>query len=304
MPSLDRHEAAFVFDTLESQWHGGEALEIIIPALDRRSHHSFLGGDLIDLRHDQDFMLRLFRESVRFTRDVKFVHSSQFHLIYVNNVSPQMLQNLNEALTRYKPYVGFMPLTYSSRAKTYLSMILGNLFIKTKNKVLMGHEDDRPDDENVNLLGYHFEGYSCECLSLRSMLFDMFLSYKIERAVYSGFESDTELSLNAVSETIVPLAQLDVVIEDDKLGYLRKQKRGTLEKVGLFGTDKAAITELIRSKIASNYIYNLAYLEEHGVIKFNILIEALRESSRPIKLLVALEYKPTDHALRVITLYG
>jgi hypothetical protein len=48
-------------------------------------------------------------------------------------------------------YLGYVPCTYASLAKTFVSMHLVNLVIRHKNMVIVGHEDDRDDSENCNL---------------------------------------------------------------------------------------------------------------------------------------------------------
>ena len=57
-------------------------------------------------------------------------------------------------------------------------------------------------------------------------------------------------------------------------------------------------------RITASYIYNLTFLEEHDVIKFNLIIAVPREDGgHPTRLTAALEYRPDEAALRVITLY-
>lgn len=64
------------------------------------------------------------------------------------------------------------------------------------------------------------------------------------------------------------------------------------------------LTELIKGKIESNYSYNLSFLEKYNTLKFNIIIEAQTiDSNKLMKLLIALEYKPDERKLRLITMY-
>jgi hypothetical protein len=168
----------------------------------------------------------------------------------------------------------------------------------------MGHEDDVPNEENVNILAYPFEDFGYEVFSLQSCYFGVFLGYKIERAVYAGFKVDTEMALNAVSDQVMPLEECTVLLEDAKHAYLRSQKDGKLEKAGIADLHRADLAALIKSKIAASYIYNLVYLEDHDVIKFNLMVEVARcDGGYPTKLTAALEYKPQEKTLRVVTLY-
>jgi hypothetical protein len=122
--------------------------------------------------------------------------------------------------------------------------------------------------------------------------------------VCKGFEVDTEMALNAVSDEVMPLEECTVLLEDAKHSYLKSKKAGSMRKAGIADLDRADLAGLIKSKIAASYIYNLEYLEEHDVIKFNLMLEVPRsDGGYPAKLTAALEYKPQEKILRVITLY-
>ena len=83
-----------------------------------------------------------------------------------------------------------------------------------------------------------------------------------------------------------------------------RKKGGKLSKAGILDFEKGRLAGLIKSKIAASYIYNLAYLHEHNVIKFNLMIEVGRyDGGYPTRLTVSLEYKAEEKTLRVITLH-
>ena len=95
VPSLERMEIVFVFDTeqIKSSWYGYEAFDKIIPLFDKRSSHSVLQGDFIDRINNQDFLYEKFAESIILVRNFTYIHSSQLILVYINNMSINMLQN-------------------------------------------------------------------------------------------------------------------------------------------------------------------------------------------------------------------
>ncbi|MCC8555708.1 hypothetical protein, partial [Xanthomonas hortorum] len=170
--------------------------------------------------------------------------------------------------------------------------------------IIQGHEPDRPRNEDVNMSGYPFENSGFVCRSISSDLQGVFLSYKIERPVIDGFEVDTEFALNALS--LLPMALDDFIIEVDeaKLNYLKIEKSGSMARAGLEAITSEELSGLIKEKIAGNYIYNLVFLEEHDVSKFNIIIElSSKDIPAVTRILAALEYKPKKKALKVITLY-
>src|SRR5437764_1107441 len=89
-------------------------------------------------------------------------------------------------------YLSLKPalMNFDSYLKTHLSTVLVRLAIKHKGVVLMGHEDDRDDTEDVNMSGYAWEENGYVCRSIQGLLFGIFLSYKIERAVFGNFQAD------------------------------------------------------------------------------------------------------------------
>ena len=304
VPSIDKIEAGFIFDRqdIEEMYYGLKVMDRVLPLLDIRSSQSVLCGDLI--AGDQEFVFSILQESLIRSRDFDFIHGNALYCVYMNNLSKYRLCEINKSLSDFKPYIGYIPSTFSSRAKSFLSGILVNRFLKHGEKVIMEHEDDRSNEENVNLIGYPFEENGMSVCSIASTNFNVFLSYKIERPVYKGFEIDTEISLNAISNKIFPIDDFDVQIEDKKYKYLRSNKGGKFKKARIDNLNKSDLTHLIRSKVSQNYIYNLTYSAEYNVSKFDIMLEIPREESEyPTKILVALEYKPNDKVLRVITIH-
>lgn len=306
VPCPDRNEGVLVFDSssIESSWYGYEVFNRLIPAFDRRGTHSILSGDYIGDNKQQEKLYEEFCKSVELQRSCKYVYSNQFFMVYINNLSNQMVQDIRNHLSDYEPYVGYINLNFSSYIKTYLSNILCKSFVKYQNIILMGHEDDRDNSEDINILGYPFEENGYICRSLQSTLFDLFLSYKIERSVFPGFESDTLFSINAVSASVIPIRDCEIQIEDKKFQYLVDNKTGKLKKAGLLSVRREDLEELIRERIESNYIYNLSYLQEHDTVKFNTVIEVFApDTQKIVKLTVALDYKPVEQRLRVITMF-
>lgn len=306
IPNPDKNEGVLVFNSskIESSWYGLKVFEKIIPIFDKRSSHSVLCGDYIGDNKLQDRLFEEFCQSVKPVRHCDYKHSSQFFLVYINNLSDKMVTTFRKNLSPYKPYVGFIDLNFSSFMKTYLSSILCHSFIKHQNDIIMAHEDDRDNDKNVNMLGYPFEEHGYVCKSIQSTMCGVFLSYKIERAVFKGFESDTAFSINAITPNVLAITDFDVLIEDNKLQYLTNNKEGKLKKACLINCDKKEIERLIREKISSNYIYKLMYLSKHNTIMFNILIELkARDTGQLVKFTLSLEYKPEEKLLRLITMY-
>jgi len=305
VPDREKLEIALIFDTMkiENGWYGYEVFQRIIPLLDPRTKNSILVGDYIGSNSQQDTLYEAFCETVCPVLPVDYRHSSQFYVVYINNLTDTAFQKLADGLIEYDAYVGCGNMTYHSAFKTLLSMKLVNLCVKCGRKIIQGHEDDRDNAENLNMSSLPFEDSGYECISLRSDLEGVLLSYKIESPVFEGFEADTEMSINAVNAEVSTLENFDVQVEDAKLGYIKSAKAGSMHHAGLSDVSTEELQGIIKAKIRSNYIYNMSYLEEHNVTKFSIIVEVSGKDDHPFRLMAALDYQPDDRVLRLVTLY-
>lgn len=303
VPGLDRHEAIFIFDSCEtgSGLYGREVLNEILPLLDPRTTQSILVGDF--LGSDQQLILQILRESIILARSFSLRNATLLYGVYINNLSEAALARLHSGLSLHKAYLGHIPTTYMSPAKIYASTTMAGFLLKKGKTLIMAHEDDRPNTENINITLYELEHFGYKVASLQSTYFSIFLSYKIERPIFDGDETDTEIALNAISEQVLPLQDFTVLLDEAKHGYLINEKLGKLSQAGLAKSDRAQIEAIIQAKIAGSYIYNLKYLAQHDVMTFNIMLEIGRSDGHPTRLIAALEYKPEQKILRVITLH-
>jgi hypothetical protein len=303
-PQPTRKELAFVFDTtrIDSGWYGFEVAAKILPHLNRKGNHSILVGDLT--MSNQDLAFDRLQRHLHPVAPCEIEHTSQLYAVYLNNLSKRMAESIHRGLLGYAAYAGYIPCTYSSRMKDWLSATLVPTYLKRKTQFICGHEEDRPNDENVNLPGWPIEDCGYEPISLQDSYVDLFLDYKIERAVYPGFESDTRFSLNAISDEPRSLAGFAVSIEEAKAEYLRRHKRGSLALAGIETFTAEQLQELVKEKITHNYIYYLRFLDEQAMGLFNVILEVSDPAGgQPTRLMAALEYQPQNDALRLVTLY-
>ncbi len=303
VPSMDKHEAVFLFDSTEckSRLYGREVFDHLLPILDQRTTQSILVGDL--LGDDQKLIFGILEESLTLSRSFTFQHATLLFGVYINNLTPAALQRLHTELWSFSAYLGFVPTTFLTRAKIYISTSMAGFLLKHRKKLILAHEPDRSNLENINITMYNLEQFGYEVASLQSDSYDMFLKYKIERPVFKGDQSDVELALNAISSNVHPLHDFTVQLDEAKHGYLINEKLGKLKKAGLENSDRSMIESIIQAKVSANYIYSMTYLEEHDVMKFNIMLELGRTDGYPTRMTAALEYIPNEKILRVITLH-
>jgi hypothetical protein len=135
-PTADRNEAAFIFDSsvVESRAYGHEVMRQVLPLLDPRSTQSVLCGDL--LGQNQQLIYKILNESMVLTKSFDFRHSALLFCVYVNNLSDAVLKKMHERLPMFAAYLGYIPTTFASRAKVYLSTTLVNVFLKNGKKIM------------------------------------------------------------------------------------------------------------------------------------------------------------------------
>lgn len=304
-PQPTKHEAAFLFDEHRCEntfIPGVECGDALFKALDRNTTHSILGGELVD---DRDEIARvLLRRAAIVSKDLNFKHPCFCYVVYVNNLSESSVSAIDSKLRAHKAYLGYVPCTYASLAKTFVSMHLVNLVIKQGNTVILGHEDDRPNNENCNLHLQDYTALGLQLKSLQSMYFNTFLSYKPEQMFLDESDDDLEIALRAMSKEVAPLSEFTVVIENDKFEkYLKTVKLGKMMKAGLADLTKADLEAAIREKLRMSYLYNMEWVDEptHQLSKFNIMLEFPRPTGYPERMVVSLEYRPVDRVLRLVT---
>ncbi|HTM65536.1 MAG TPA: hypothetical protein VL093_04400 [Flavipsychrobacter sp.] len=302
IPHSNRKEIAFVFDStlIDSSWYGYEVAKNFTPLLDKKSINSILLGDYIGEYKHARMYKELFYEFITAHKSITYKTHELFYLIYINNLSEDHFNTLNKGLQRMNAYVGYFNLTYSSPIKTVLSSILVRAILKYKTTII------NPTEANVdeNLTCFPFENNGYQVVGIDDLSYGLFLSYKIEREVFPGYETDHQFSINALSGDVRDLSTLPLIINENKIEYLRREKAGSMEMAGLNSLTTNQLSTIIKRKLKDNYLFNLSFIPDYETMKFNILIEVPRiDLEKPIKLLVALEYSPSSESLRLITMY-
>jgi hypothetical protein len=206
VPQLHRREMALLFDTRDIRQSYGSYGSLIHKAILRlfpkESNHTVLDGDYIDIGNGrQNLLFDMLKEGLVPAKDIVYRRSSEFYIVYINNLTDRMVETFHTHLSTFAPYAGYVDTTFSSRFKTHLSFILPQAYIKHRKIIIVGHEEDGDDTDDVNMLGYPFEDFGFTIRSIRETPQDVLLSYKIERPVFPGLEYDTEFSLKSTKES-------------------------------------------------------------------------------------------------------
>ncbi|SER36654.1 hypothetical protein SAMN05421756_11615 [Microlunatus flavus] len=164
-------------------------------------------------------------------------------------------------------------------------------------------ETDFDDDPSSNLHGWPLAKYRYTITSVKETLFNLFLSYKIERAVKPGYELDNVYALTAITEEPVDPGALSVSIAPEKLGYLLAKKTESLRRADLLEVTPSELSSLIKERLSANYLYNLRFEDARNQSFFNIMLELPTIDGGLVRLLTALEYMPASKELRVVTMF-
>jgi hypothetical protein len=302
IPRSGRVEIALAFDIsqIESASYGADVFGHILPLLERELLSSCLCGDYIGSDGYQPILRDVFLSEIQKGNAGRYKHSSQYFIVYFNNLSDRQFSTLIRGLSSYNAFAGYFDLSFSSPMKTLVSPILVRLCIIKKKTVLLRSEGSV--DGNYTFYPFEENGYTC--IGIDDLCYMLFLSYKIEREVFPGFEIDTLFSINAISHNVFDIREFTLLLEESKLEYLRGNKSGNLARVNLHNVSRSEIENVIRRKLNENYIYNLSYSTQYKTAKFNIQLEIPSvDNSRPMKMLAALEYIPDYKRLRLITFY-
>lgn len=314
IPHANKKELLLVFDTskITEFNYGNYVFEKLLTIMSkhRNSLYSVFFGDYIhytggtdaeERRILQENMYLMLTESLKLKEQMTYRHSSQFFLVYINNLSES---HYNEFISlSFSGFVGYINLTYNSMLKNYISRIIVSKFIKYKSVILMSGDfeyEDIPDNgiEDYNTIGYDFEKRGFKVISVPGNLYSFFLSYKIESiSISDETENLTNISLFKKS---LDIKNLDAILEEAKNKYLHREKSGSLSKAGLFNKSLDYITEQIKKRIERNYIYNLRYEPKSSEYIFAVMLEFTDTQSKHV---CTLAYNSACVQLRVITFY-
>jgi hypothetical protein len=305
----DMYETCLIIDRTQvpSSGYGRFVFGELIPLMDDKSTYSILHGDYVDIMDGRKGIQKLLKdaleENLHRCNESIYQSSEQYYLIYINRLTKGQRDKIIEGLEKQRWFTGYIDTTYNSIFKSYIAGVLTNLGIKYKNKIIAPHPLDYEDEDNVNMLGYPFEQFGYQYVSINDTSFYPFLCYKIER----GFsdKEDIGFAFNALFPKFDSMDKIHLEIKDEKWDkYLTNKDKGKgelLERLGFNNVDKKKFAELIYRKICSNYLYNLRK-NEYGAYLFNVCAELETIHGNMRKTTIALKYLPDLGVIQVNTI--
>ena len=108
------------------------------------------------MRLPEDFAYKSIFKNIIQLNPTDYIYSGQYFMVYITNLSEVEIKTLIKGLRTYSWFIGYGDMTYANALKDLLAYCLGQNCLQNNN-IIMSHEDDREDTENINLSGYPFE---------------------------------------------------------------------------------------------------------------------------------------------------
>lgn len=268
----DKKEVVFCFDSskIDLSWYGGAVFSHIIPLLNKKRKHAIFHGDFLTMGLSENFAYKLLAENIIQSNPTNYIHSSQYFMVYITNLTEEEMETIIGGLRKYPWFTGYGDMTYANTLKDTLAYCLGQNCLQYNNIVIMSHEDDREDTENINLIGYPFEKNSFKIISLKQYYYISFLEYKIESRAVD--KSDLLFCLNTISDNALDYEEFDIIVQPEKYEYIKAKNIAGMQKTGIKDMEVDKFISLLRDKLYESYIYNLE-INDYNISKFNTNIE-------------------------------
>lgn len=303
VPQNDKHEICLIFDSekIESSWYGLTVFHAYFPIISKYNKVCIFEGDLLGENENQKFIKSLLQEYATYVNSTNYIYSTQYFLVYVNNLPKTAFDDILNNLKVYDFFIGYLDCTYSNLLKDYISMRIGQKYFIYNKKVVV----PIPDTE----YGCHYNNFSYEInldgfsiVNIPETSYNTFLRYKIPRNEYDFDKKDQNNSLKIIDSSPMDLNEYTIIIKPEKFEYLKQNKLRPLENMISKSLTMEEFKNIVNYFLNRNYLYNIEYMQEHEVLKFNLMLYINNDSDSK-KFNLAVEYIKSTKELRVITFY-
>ncbi|WP_124065895.1 hypothetical protein [Clostridium sp. E02] len=299
---VNRRELAFCFDSnrIKETWYGNQIMKVILPLINKKRNHSILCGDMCVPSSLNYYVCTSLIDNIEFIKPLTIKRADQYFMVYINNLVQDEIKQIIEGLCRFDAFIGYGDMSYSNTLKDVLAYYLGQCCIQYGKIILLSHEDDISNDQNVNLPGYDFKSCGFQVASIQQYYYLNYLEYKIESRLLD--KSDLIYCLNSISECPQDYEDYDIIVEPKKFEYIKNKNSSVIYSTGIDTMSLEDITELLQDKLKNSYIYNLE-INDYSTAKFNSIIEINKENLGTFRLLASFEYNPQNRYLRLLNLF-
>ncbi|HWT39975.1 MAG TPA: hypothetical protein VN081_01715 [Dongiaceae bacterium] len=321
-PRSDKHEIAFVFDSLQSTslHYGGEFSEVWLSALRLSggpTRTAILEGDVIGLQPELVWKI-LDEQLVRpLGQKTPQLSSEQYFVVYFTNISDSHLSKLDHTMRLLSPaYLGYINCSGSVLFKTGLP--LAQVALRIDNKIITTEDEDG----NANPHGYAFNKFGFNVIGVNEDLYGTLLDFKIDMGIPDWNESDGAIALGALSGIMRNIAGMTLTIDDTRFEYLKSEEPGyghgvSIRKAGLGNLSKDRLAEAIKNELSKSLLYNLRSVAgsklidneriaapENNALLFSVQVEFPDNNGLKQRYQVGIKYQADKHRGEVTTMFG
>lgn len=275
----------------------------IVTLFQKNSNLNILIGDLIlsDLEFTQQKLIieKLF-EILSKKIDEKWY--APYFLIYINNITREGINSINNFFTNKDFYLGCANLTFSSGFKSFISNYsVSTKYIKIGKNVFNADADielDKHSDVHNGFWKWKENGYYV--FGINDIIFNTFLKYKID-TLKGNLYSAEDFRYNKIYITTNENEKFnikDINIDLKKYDYLEQNKQ-IFKQINV--SKENFLTE-IQNKIQQQAYYNIEILEEFNIIKFCIFLE-FENKNKKIKKTLALKFNTELKEISIVSMY-
>lgn len=290
----NKGDIAFVFDwtKIEDAIYGEYILNLLIPYL-HDNNFCYLHGDYCIYSVSQlekDIKIEQLKKAL-YEEHNSFSDPSSYYIVYITNLGIKKAKTINKYLKEKEiSYIGFSDLNLNNLFKTLLSTIIIQSFIKYNKTIIESNPDVEYIEKNECPNFVTLKNYDYQFLNINSHYYDIFLEYRIPSTMKQN-DKDLYYSLKYLNNDInyKLIEKLKITISDDKILYLLNKKDYILNKWGLNNIVdiRNFLTKKIKASLLIGEIFDLDFMNEYNVYKFNIYIEYLNKKYKiGLKLLI------------------
>jgi len=309
-PRTSRSEVGFVFDSsVISDGHYGYAIASAwIPAL--RDHGpkvtAISVGDIIYELPPTVLWQALDKTLIR-PGDFPRLYPSQYFVVYITNMSPTQLAAMDASIRSRTPaYLGYVDCSTWSIFKA--GLFLPQVGLRC-NQVMITSADD---EGTPNQVGYPFEDGGFKVVGIDENLCGVLLDYKIDNGIPAWADEDSAIALSTLGGGREPISTIDLVIDESRIEYLRREHGESLSMAGLGELDKTELAKAIKAKIAGGLIFHLRFVEgtrdgvrapENDAMMFTVQVELPDARGLIRRYQLGVKYRTDTHVGEVVTFY-